>query len=213
MWLLVWLLVFGVKASSASFIGQSCFTTSTLPSGECALWQSGAYRTPPNLAVTLGGKRILFYGDSMVRQIFIRLVYMVREIQPVMDPWFHSDATYVLDSKNDTLFIGSDFIAPPSLQTFIGQFVWDPKFERYHEVNTSEWDLVVASPLYWVEHVGEKIFRMLAMGSNVVLVTTPPSPAGTADLDTVWLRCNSLIRSAYASLAVIPLDHYAKTFE
>ena len=77
----------------------------------------------------LSGRHVIFIGNSMVRQVFLRLVWHCREIEEIIEHFFHKDAFYVFNSTNDYLGIGSNYSASNRdiiNPLFIADFQWDP---------------------------------------------------------------------------------------
>ena len=63
---------------------------------------------------TLSGHRILLHGDSVVRQIFMRLVFHLRgKDADIYEHFFHVDAFYVANNTHDAFLIDEAFIETP----------------------------------------------------------------------------------------------------
>ena len=128
------------------------------------------------LRAALAGRRLLFQGDSMIRQMFNALVFMVRSEDTIVDPWFHSDATYSFNDTHDAYVCAATEPGADALPdaVFTAKFVWDPQMRAAAAVDASAWDAVVASPVHWSE--AAELDALAALASpNTVYVTTPAS--------------------------------------
>eukprot|EP00420_Gonyaulax_spinifera_P029541 CAMPEP_0197879758 /NCGR_PEP_ID=MMETSP1439-20131203/7763_1 /TAXON_ID=66791 /ORGANISM="Gonyaulax spinifera, Strain CCMP409" /LENGTH=287 /DNA_ID=CAMNT_0043499285 /DNA_START=135 /DNA_END=998 /DNA_ORIENTATION=- len=81
----------------------------------------------------LAGKVFGVVGDSMARQVFIRMVSILRGGDMVLDHFFHSDATYVHTQSGDCMHISAISYDKSCRETMgesgtgILKFRWDPK--------------------------------------------------------------------------------------
>lgn len=142
---------------------------------ECKLeWLSAA-----ELRTALAGRRILFQGDSMLRQVFNAMVAMLRDERQVVDPWYHADATYSFDDGANDLY--SCATTEPDQRaallpnaSFVASFVWDTMLQGASAIDFAAWDAVVASPVHWLEVAALDVLRALD-SPKTVYVTTPVS--------------------------------------
>ncbi len=129
------------------------------------------------LRAVLSGRRVLFQGDSMLRQMFNALVSMVRGDQNIVDPWFHSNATYSFNETSDAYVCAATEPgtgAQPDA-AFIAGFVWDPQMSAVSAIDFAAWDAVIASPIHWSEGTGFAALRALEAEAATIYVTTPAS--------------------------------------
>lgn len=167
------------------------------------VWGGGAcspdFPSPASLRAFLAGKRLLVRGDSVLRQLFMRLVFLLREQDVALDPWFHSAAAYTFNaSGHDALDIGADAarLARVAAPTFEARFAWDTDFDAFDAdaVAAENWTLVVASPVYWRLDTAAGVFAQLARLPTVVMVTTPlvesfsPRAASAVQSRNAWVE-------------------------
>lgn len=167
-------------------------------------WTHSKLGAPPwlsyyGLKSALEGYHFIFRGDSMMRQIFNRLVFHVRGYDTVIEHFYHLDATYTFNATHDLLAIdydgrshhhdqhhhhrahkedgnssGNSYSVENAL--FTASFIWDPTLDRGSNsdslvlpANT----LLVVGLHYWFPFpAGEK--RLLRFNSSqTIFVTTP----------------------------------------
>ena len=100
----------------------------------------------------LNGFHFVFQGDSMVRQIFLRMIWHIRGLDIIIEQSFHRDAYYTFNASHDMLSIGVGERESVYEPTFTAEFIWDPVLE-----NTTTFELYVNSTnvvyvvslLYW----------------------------------------------------------------
>ena len=80
----------------------------------------------------LHGKRILFHGDSVVRQIFMRLIWHLRGFGSIYEHYFHQDAFYMANETHDYFGIQPFSEHDPYVHnsTFLAFFIWEPFGEK-----------------------------------------------------------------------------------
>lgn len=52
--------------------------------------------------------QVVFMGDSVMRQIFLRLVWFLRGFEEVVEHYFHSNAIYVQNATHDVFYISNE---------------------------------------------------------------------------------------------------------
>jgi hypothetical protein len=111
-----------------------------LPAAGCpAPWLS-----PAAAHAALSGTHVVFIGDSLLRQLFNRLVWHLRGLEEVVEHFFHAHATYAANATHDALAInrtslgagGNDGddgddggIMVVRAPLFVLHFVWAPALE------------------------------------------------------------------------------------
>lgn len=131
---------------------------------------------PEELRSALQGKSFVFEGDSMVRQLFLRLIFYVRGIPEMVEHPFHSDAVYALNGTHDIFTVGAMFHPDELLNpTFIAQFDWNPGVENYPPP-FSNYTLRVFGFHYWINDA-TFLQRVLKFGDDKrdLHMTTPPT--------------------------------------
>jgi len=85
---------------------------SELRNGEQGVWISSSEWRPagceathqiasmPAIAACLRGRALIFRGDSLTRQLFMRLVWRLRGLPTIVEHYFHSSAVYVFEGLN-----------------------------------------------------------------------------------------------------------------
>jgi len=110
----------------------------------------------------LFGKTIVFVGDSMARQIFLRAIGLLRGQEQVFDHYFHCDADYTFDSSGDCLHVSCIRDAPclPKQTQHAGamKFIWAQSEQKEHKMSVVERlssdpsiDAVVVMSGYWFD--------------------------------------------------------------
>ena len=134
-----------VKGSNVTVIEASC---TSVPMGTCRSFRGGRFwngrwilngcdNLEPDVYAhrkILNGRHVLFMGNSMVRQLFLRLVYHVRGIDEMIEHFFHEDAAYFYNGTHDHLQVGTHYNATKSgilNPTFIAEFKWAQGSEFY----------------------------------------------------------------------------------
>ena len=95
----------------------------------------------------LTGKYVVFIGNSIIRQLFLRLVWQIRGIEEVIEHYFHRSAVYVFNATHDFLAIGSTYtsLSQPLNGTgsfgtftplFVAEFHWDSGGQFFSVNNT-----------------------------------------------------------------------------
>ncbi|GFR51763.1 hypothetical protein Agub_g14219 [Astrephomene gubernaculifera] len=103
----------------------------------------------------LHGKKVLFMGDSLVRQVFLRLVFYLRGYESVMEHYFHMDAAYTyFNDASDSLLVDKNAISVygrplnPN-EVFTVGFAWYREPDDYVKVlNTSSPDYAIFGGLF-----------------------------------------------------------------
>lgn len=109
--------------------------------------------TPLETDLLLRGHSIVFYGDSLLRQLFNRLVWHLRGIDEVIEQYYHANAFYARNTTHDFLYIGPDdhmgtkhrlfslkaknLVDNPTLELI---YIWEPRLEDPDHADTHlEW--------------------------------------------------------------------------
>jgi len=86
--------------------------------------------SPRQLRYVLIGKKFAIYGDSLARQVFLRLVAHARGFHSIVEVYFQTNAFYVFNETHDYLgvsntshSIGIEVIQSP---LFTMNFFWSP---------------------------------------------------------------------------------------
>ena len=74
--------------------------TTWLPHARC---ESYAPRTPAQILRCLSGRVLVFEGDSLSRQLFLRTIWHLRGIPTLIEHFFHQHAVYIFNSTHDEL--------------------------------------------------------------------------------------------------------------
>ena len=91
--------------------------------------------TRNDIAKSLHGKRIIFTGDSIIRQMYLRLIDVLRNDRPlledsieVVEHYYHTDSYYAANSTSDALLLSQGIPAPLPVRKPLFEllFVWDP---------------------------------------------------------------------------------------
>lgn len=99
----------------------------------------------------LEGSHFIFQGDSMVRQIFNRLIWHIRGYDVIVERAFHQDAFYTFNSSHDMLSIGNNSRETVENPIFFAEFYWDPILANVtvkHDMNRTDVVYIVGL-LYW----------------------------------------------------------------
>eukprot|EP01036_Dinobryon_divergens_P027630 gene27630-36436_t len=100
----------------------------------------------------LDGFHFVFHGDSMIRQLFLRMIWHIRGLDIIVEQSFHRNAYYTFNASHDMLSIGTSARDSVFEPTFTAEFFWDPvlenttKFEDYTNCSNV---VYVVSLLYW----------------------------------------------------------------
>ena len=131
--------------------------------GDCAALLEAGSLDRRTLFSVLKGERIVFSGDSMVRQMYLRLIEMIRNDRPekedefeYIEHYYHQDSYYAASAEKDVLLLSKsgnakDYFPDPSAIQFELLFIWDPfpaKFSRA-PFTTMKPTVVLASFMYW----------------------------------------------------------------
>ena len=136
--------------------------------GDCAALLEAGSLDRRTLFSVLKGERIVFSGDSMVRQMFLRTIDILRNDRPQLEDgheyiehYFHVDAYYAASAEKDVLLIGQSGLPDNSTVDqhfpdgrsdiqFEILFVWDPKPESYsHTPFLVRPTVIIGGYFYW----------------------------------------------------------------
>lgn len=81
----------------------------------------------------ISGASLYFVGDSMIRQIFCRIVSHIRGYSFLTERIFHRNAIYSFNSSQDLFSIGEKELVRNSL--FTAEFIWNPKLAVNHHAH------------------------------------------------------------------------------
>ena len=203
-------------------------------------WNHGSFGAPPWLSYyglkrALEGYHFIFRGDSMIRQIFNRLVHHVRGYDTVIEHFFHLDATYTFNATHDLLVVDSDGFSNHHDQNhahkeggnssfsvknalFTASFIWDPSLDRRSTTGSDAPPIFPANVLlvvglhYWHPFdVAEK--KLLRFNSSQTIFVTTPNKYSDQEIvhkkaiegRNEWIRQNSRMGK------YIPLDEMARS--
>ena len=151
--------------------------------------------SPIQMRYALIGKRFSFYGDSLVRQTFLRLVSHIRGFHTSIDVFFHTNAFYVFNATNDYFGIpntyrsmGFDVLQSP---LFILDFYWNTETLKW-DSNDSSVSLRFFGIHYWVHDYlfdrCNKEWLKAALDNTSVFCTTPDSKNRTYTKRNTWIK-------------------------
>ena len=130
----------------------------------------------------LHNKRFVFHGVSMIRQIFLRLIWHCRGHETIIEHYFHSDAFYVSNITHDALVIEryKNDQTIVSNASFVAVFYWDHLGELFNIANPGgflDYDIRVSAMGYLVSHnasYGLPMLQSLYSFPNTIYVALPP---------------------------------------
>ena len=165
---------------------------------------------PMALRGALHNKSIVFMGDSLVRQLFLRLVSYLRGIPDQVERPFHTDAVYAFNATHDYFFNGrtwANSMLPNAV--FKAHFFWD-----HNAGNVNPRNLV---PGYSVRvlgfhyHMADEGFMARVPrnygGDNRTLYMTTPTNDNVNNNDSRFDARNTWIRQQ----PHLPLEAMART--
>lgn len=161
--------------------------------GDCAI----PWLRPLELRSALRNQTFVFMGDSLCRQLFLRLVSYLRGIPDQLERPFHTDAIYAFNATHDAFFNGLSW-SPSMLPNplFKAHFFWD------HNANRANARRLVqnytARILGFHYHLGDEGFmgsvpRTHGGDSRTLFMTTPNndnvrSNDSRFDQRNAWIR-------------------------
>ena len=140
------------------------------------------------------GRSVIFRGNSLVRQLFLRLVWYLRGTENIIERYFHLNAAYITNGTHDSLMIDSLYDASTSgimNPTFIAQYVWND--ERFQSHEDSRVDLSVVGYSYYDSNSTDTIARMSTSNkTKTMLITMPKTHYNPEELKKVndWIELN-----------------------
>lgn len=144
-------------------------------------WSKKSCNFPKNYGKTfrddLTGRHIVLIGNSMVRQVFMRLVWHSRGINEIIEHFFHVNAFYAFNSTHDFLGIGSNYsfsncsILKP---IFVADFVWDSDGNYLKNPVDLKTDLKVIGTTYFNFVASKVIGEMKRVNGPSTLFLTMP---------------------------------------
>ena len=143
--------------------------------------------SPLQLRASLTTKRFIFEGDSLTRQLFMRLIYHARGYSDIVEYPFHLDAMYAFNDTHDVFRIGSSWIANAiENPSFIAVFEWNPGMTLYPPF-VAEFSVRVLGFHYWIN---DQTFlqRINGFGNDRrnIHVSTPPTDQ-SFELKNQWV--------------------------
>lgn len=125
----------------------------------------------------LSGRHIILIGNSIIRQVFNRLVWHCREIDEVIEHFYHTDAFYVFNSTHDYFGIGGtyssstcDLLNP----IFIADYKWDNTGSYLQNPDKVDADLRVIGTTYFNFVAAKVIDQMKNISNSSTLFLTMP---------------------------------------
>jgi len=124
------------------------------------------------------GSNVIFQGDSMMRQMFNRLVHYIRGYDIVIEHFYHFDAKYSFNVTHDLLSINDISSKKTVLNPlFTAHFIWDPVLDdnelfmsTLHQSNT----LFIVGLHHWLR-AEPAVQRLEKFKSNHTLFVTVPT--------------------------------------
>jgi hypothetical protein len=110
--------------------------------------ESSCYKgwlTARDIIGRLKKKKIVFVGDSMVRQAFHRLIWYIRGLRDVIEHYYHRDAIYQAAGFEDEFIFGSSRHSP----TIDIQYVWAPSSIPLQRILDLKAHAVIIGLMYW----------------------------------------------------------------
>lgn len=141
-------------------------------------------------------RRIVFFGDSMARQLFLRLVAHMRGQPAVIDSHFHENAVYTVTPHGDTVAVlGTNTSAMALGPSAAAVFVWSAtpdnvlsKLEPLHP------DVVIFLSSYWRHDVYYDVVHPLAqLRADTFYLNTPHRAFEGAVADARGTRPSGLV--------------------
>jgi hypothetical protein len=120
-------------------------------------------------------------GNSLVRQIFLRLVWHARDIPIIIEHYFHLDAYYVFNGTHDYLGVRETYNKTTCViqnPLFVAEYQWSEGNGHYQNTDrASKFDLTVSGYTYFNFNEAELIKGMSTavteLGSSMMLLTVP----------------------------------------
>jgi hypothetical protein len=184
-----------------------------------------AWLSPTEAHYALAGRHVIIMGDSLLRQLFNRLVWHLRGLEEVVEHYFHAPALYARNATHDALRVNrTDFGQHHSAvhaPTFVLHFLWAPALEAasLHAAQTlfaaqaqaqqQHSAVLVAGVNYWVPDgvpEGEDAARADAVAAvaraaraRLLWAATPPRDgADGAAHNGAYAARNALYRARWA---------------
>ena len=144
--------------------------------------------SPLQLRASLAAKRFIFEGDSLTRQVFMRLIYHARGFSDIVEYPFHLDAMYAFNDTHDVFRIGSTWSASAiENPRFIAVFEWNPGMTPYPPF-VADFSVRVLGFHYWIN---DQTFlqRINGFGNDRrnIHVSTPPTDQ-SYELKNRWIN-------------------------
>jgi len=167
-------LKYGVK------VLPSCDATSAPGSWHGRQWvpKSSCYpgwQTPGQMLARLQNKTVVFSGDSMVRQLFHRLIWYLRGIPDVIEHYTHYDAFYQIVGDTDEFLLHSH--RPAANASVVLHFVWGPRTIAVQKLIDLRAPFYVVGPMYWrddnMSEVPAILDRLYDISNRIFWVATP----------------------------------------
>lgn len=152
----VWYSWTRVSRAAGGIVGDRCTSTDNaglfindswqpLPSAACVYVQI----SPIEAIKRLLGKRLVFTGDSMVRQLFTGLVSHIRGFTAQIESVFHEDASYRFSGHADHFQIGHASAGPVAQDEFELMFMWAVDGIPVSRMQAAHPDYVISGVMYW----------------------------------------------------------------
>jgi hypothetical protein len=144
-------------------------------------------------------------GDSMMRQLFLRLVWYLRGLHEIVEHYFHKNARYAQNETMDLLTIDRD---RETIQNslFTLEFLWSPLIDyNMHDILSNN-TIVVTTTTYWMYDTSVAIHAiqtLLDQHARIVYMATPYFKLK----HKTFVNENAKIRSLFGNkIQIIPAD-------
>lgn len=122
---------------------------------------------------------IIFQGDSMIRQMFNRLVHHLRGFDVVIEHFHHFSARYSCNSTSDLLIIGCNHLKSPETvlnPSVLIDYVWDPTLDDnkvFQSTLQARNTLFVVGLLHWLRSQPAIDKLQKYVSPHTIFVTVP----------------------------------------
>lgn len=167
----------------------------------------------------LTGRRILMSGNSIIRQVFTRLVWHARDIPEIIEHYFHDDAYYAFNGTHDYLGVRETYDEKSCMiqnPLFVAEYLWSDGDEFYQYIDRStKFDLTVVGysyyPLNDTQLINDMEHATSKLGNSILFLTmpmvdwkvTPKKNEGDLRVINKWIETNNKFH--------LPLNEMAET--
>ena len=120
-------------------------------------------------------------GNSIIRQVFLRLVWQARGIPDIIEHYFHYNAYYAFNGTHDYLGVRETFDKKSCMiqnPLFVAEYQWSDGREYYENIDrSSQYDLTVVSYTYYAFNETQLTKDMenavTKLGNSIMFLTMP----------------------------------------